>query len=67
MSKAFEPLLMLGEFYGPDWLVERPGEGKVINRTPVQAARARQEPLPLNLETEKKMFEIQNLETYAPR
>jgi hypothetical protein len=54
MQGDFQPLAPLGMYYGESWFVPRRVEGlfsPLINRTPEQATRARQEPLPPNLET----------------
>jgi hypothetical protein len=54
MKGDFQRLPALGPYYGEDWFVRRKGEGAfnpLVNRKPAQAARARQEPLPANLET----------------
>jgi hypothetical protein len=54
MEDDFKALPPLGDYYGEDWFVHRRGEAafsQVVNRTPEQAARARANPLPPNLET----------------
>jgi hypothetical protein len=54
MEDDFKALSPLGPYYGEDWFVYRRGEAafsQVVNRTPEQAARARTNPLPPNLET----------------
>jgi hypothetical protein len=54
MEDDFKALPPLGDYYVEDWFVHRRGEAafsQVVNRTPEQAARARANPLPPNLET----------------
>jgi hypothetical protein len=54
MQGDFQPLAPFGVYYGESLFVPRMGEAPfapLINRTPEEATRARQEPLPPNLET----------------
>jgi hypothetical protein len=54
MQGDFQPLAPYGVYYGKSWIVPRRGEGPfspLVNGMPEEAARARQEPLPPNLET----------------